>query len=159
MVGQENSTAGSPSVKRESFRSDDRNPHPFDFAQGQAFRKSREKGGAPSRSAYTESPLFLRNAGTSKSACSKFAIMAVRMLSSEMTSPEADGADCGDSITIDGAAGSESKSSSECTVNPVDSLFRRGRSSSLNPVAMTVIFTASFIFSSNTAPKIMLASS
>jgi hypothetical protein len=41
---------------------------------------------------YIESPLFLRNAGTSKSACSKFAIMALRMLSSEMTSPEAAGA-------------------------------------------------------------------
>ena len=36
---------------------------------------------------------------------------------------------------------------------------RRWGASVLNPVAMTVIFTASFIFSSKTAPKIMLASS
>src|SRR6266404_7490842 len=112
--------------------------------------------------AYIVSPLFLRNAGTSRSACSKFAIIALRMLSREITSADATGAEEAwwDSITIGAGAGSESKSSAPAlTVNPVDSVFRRGRSSSLNPVAMTVIFTASFIFSSSTAPKIMLASS
>ena len=41
-----------------------------------------------------------------------------------------------------------------------DSLWRGRRiSDSLKPVAITVILTASFIFSSNTAPKMMLASS
>ena len=67
-----------------------------------------------------------------------------------------------DSITMlrDEEDESDSKSSDPLlTVNPLDSVRRRGRSSSLNPVAMTVIFTASFIFSSSTAPKIMLASS
>ena len=86
------------------------------------------------------------------------------MLSSEMTSGGALGTeaidDSGASITIGVEPASESKSSiSVLTVNPVDSVLRRGRSSSLNPVAMTVIFTASFIFSSSTAPKIMFASS
>ena len=43
----------------------------------------------PRRSLYTASPLFRRNAGTSKSACSKLAIIALRMLSSTTTSAEA----------------------------------------------------------------------
>ena len=129
---------------------------------------------------YMVSPRLRRNAGTSRSACSKLAIMALRMLSTSMTSADADevptadalndgpedcsrddarGSSC-DSITMRGDSGTESKSSAPAfTVNPVDSVRRRGRSSSLNPVAMTVILTASFIFSSSTAPKIMLASS
>src|SRR5450755_2568795 len=81
---------------------------------------------------YIASPRFLRNAGTSKSSCSKFAIMAVRMLSMETTSADADADDPedpendearGDSITIDGESGSESKSSAPAlTVNPADSV-------------------------------------
>ena len=40
-----------------------------------------------------------------------------------------------------------------------DSMCSRCRCTSLKPVAITVIFTSSFIFSSSTAPKMMLASS
>ena len=116
-----------------------------------------------------------RNAGTSRSDCSKFAIMALRMLSMETDSPVATaaapcGADC--CITIGGGGsgsssasgwGSSKKSSWRELYRETTKLdrssSRRRRTESLNPVAMTVIFTESFIFSSSTAPKIMLASS
>ena len=127
--------------------------------------------------AYIVSPRLRKNAGTSRSDCSKFAIMALRMLSIEMDSLAATavacGADC--SITIDGGGGSGSNSGSgwdsskksswreplsrETTKLDRSSCRRWRRSESLKPVAMTVIFTESFIFSSSTAPKMMLASS
>src|SRR5260370_36188508 len=60
---------------------------------------------------YIASPLFRRNAGTARSSCSKFAIMALRMLSRETTSADAEGPDeeaRRDSLTSDRSAGSES---------------------------------------------------
>ncbi len=58
-----------------------------------------------SKSSQFASPRFLKNAGTSRSACSKLAIMALRMPSNEMTS--AAGAGRGASMTMGGGAGSE----------------------------------------------------
>src|SRR6185437_861130 len=106
-------------------------------------------------------PRLRRNAGTSKSACSKLAIIALRMVSTSLDAdgtdataddpnplPEADTADGpgSDSITMLRGESDSKSSDPELMVKPVDSVRRRGRSSSLNPVAMTVILTASFIF-------------
>ena len=69
------------------------------------------------------------------------------------------------SITMGGRTGSGRYSGSgsatyEETAKPdCISAWRRRMSESLKPVAITVIFTASFTFSSSTAPKMMLASS
>src|SRR5579863_923337 len=58
---------------------------------------------------YMVSLRFRRKAGTSKSDCSKLAIMALRMMSMEMDSLDARAATCGaDSITMEGGGGSGS---------------------------------------------------
>src|SRR5215471_20350765 len=77
---------------------------------------------------YMVSLRLRRKAGTSRSACSKLAIMALRMLSRAIPSADADAmaadrspapaAGCASSITIGGGSGMESKSSAVLTTNP-----------------------------------------